>query len=126
MSLGRLLALAVVLLVAWWVFTKSGLFNKQETAGADGRAPIHRAREVSRKSAERDAVRSSAQTEADSAGSGGAVTENMTPDQVRALLGSPSEVRSETTDSGVRREKWIYSSVGKTVIFENGVVLSVQ
>ncbi len=66
MSLGRLLALAIVLLIAWWVFTKSGLFGRHEPAAVDGRAPIERAREVSRKSAERNAARSSAQTEADS------------------------------------------------------------
>jgi len=126
MSLGRLLALAIVLLIAWWVFTKSGLFGRHEPAAVDGRAPIERAREVSRKSAERNAARSSAQTEADSTAPGGAVTENMTPDQVRALLGSPSDIQSETTESGARREKWIYSSVGKTVIFENGVVVSIQ
>ncbi len=126
MSLGRLLALAIVLVIAWWVFTKSGLFSRSEPAGVDGKAPIERARDVSRRSAERDAARSSAQSEADKGSSGGAVTENMTPDQVRALLGSPSEIQSETMESGARREKWIYSSVGKTVIFENGVVVSVQ
>ncbi len=92
----------------------------------DGRAPIERARDVSRRSAERDAARSATQSEADSAPSGGTITENMTPDQVRALLGSPSEVQSETMEAGARREKWIYSSVGKTVVFENGVVVSVQ
>jgi hypothetical protein len=126
MSLGRLLALVIVLVVAWWVFTKSGLFTRSEPAGVDGKAPIERARDISRKSAERDAAQSSAQAEADKGSPGGAVTENMTPDQVRALLGSPSDTQSETTDAGVRREKWIYSSVGKTVIFENGVVVSIQ
>jgi hypothetical protein len=126
MSLGRLFAIAIVLLVAWWVFTKSGLFTRSEPAGVDGKAPIERARDASRKSAERDAARSSAQSEADKGSPGGAITENMTPDQVRALLGSPSDTQSETTDAGVRREKWIYSSVGKTVIFENGVVVSIQ
>lgn len=63
--------------------------------------------------------------EADS-GSPAGVTENMTPDQVRALLGAPDEVTSETTDSGVTRERWIYRSAGKTVVFENGVATSVQ
>ncbi len=64
MSLGRLLALAIVLVVAWWVFTKSGLFTRSEPGAA--------------------------------------------------------------MDSGARRERWIYSSVGKTVTFENGVVVSIQ
>jgi hypothetical protein len=126
MSLGRLLAIAIVLVVAWWVFTKSGLFSRSEPGAIDGKAPIERARDASRKSAERDAARSSAQAEADKDSSGGAITENMTPDQVRALLGSPSDIQSETMESGARREKWIYSSVGKTVTFENGVVVSIQ
>ena len=37
MSLGRLLALAIVLLIAWWVFTKSGLFSRTEPGGVDGK-----------------------------------------------------------------------------------------
>lgn len=56
----------------------------------------------------------------------GAVSENMTPDQVRALLGSPDETSSETLGSGVTRETWTYKSVGKTVVFENGVAVSVR
>jgi hypothetical protein len=35
-------------------------------------------------------------------------------------------VDSETSDSGVAREKWTYRSVGKTVVFENGVVARVE
>ena len=50
------------------------------------------------------------------------VTENMTPDQVRALLGAPDEVTSD----GRAREVWTYRSVGKTVTFENGVATSVR
>jgi hypothetical protein len=50
----------------------------------------------------------------------------MTPDQVRNLLGAPSDTRSETLDTGVRRETWTYSQVNKTVVFENGIVVSIQ
>ena len=50
----------------------------------------------------------------------------MTPDQVRALIGPPDDVQTETTDSGVRRETWTYRNVGKTVVFENGVATSVR
>jgi hypothetical protein len=126
MTLGRLFAVAIALLIGWWVITKSGWFGKQETAASQSQAPIERARDVSRKSAERSAAREGAQNEADSAAAPGVITENMTPEQVRKLLGSPSDVQTETTDSGARREKWIYSSVGKTVIFENGTVVSIQ
>ncbi|MFY9551939.1 MAG: hypothetical protein WAU32_12370, partial [Thermoanaerobaculia bacterium] len=57
---------------------------------------------------------------------GGAVSENMTPDQVRALLGSPDETSTETLGSGAARETWTYRSVGKSVVFENGVVVQVR
>ena len=57
---------------------------------------------------------------------GGSVTENMTPDQVRRLLGSPDETSTETTGTGATRETWTYKSVGKSVVFENGIVVSVQ
>ena len=56
----------------------------------------------------------------------GTVSENMTPDQVRALLGSPDETSSETLGSGVTRETWTYRNAGKTVVFENGVAVSVR
>jgi hypothetical protein len=126
MLLGRLLAVVILIALGWWVVTKSGLLGKHETGATESQAPIERAREVSRKSAERNTARQGAQSEADSAPPSGVVTENMTPDQVRALLGSPSEIQSETTESGARRERWVYSSVGKTVLFENGVVVSIQ
>jgi hypothetical protein len=57
---------------------------------------------------------------------GGAISENMTPDQVRSLLGSPDETRTETSETGASRERWIYRSVGKSVVFENGVVIRVE
>ena len=57
---------------------------------------------------------------------GAGVNENMTPDQVRALLGAPTETSSETLESGVKRETWTYREVGKTVVFENGIVTSVR
>lgn len=50
----------------------------------------------------------------------------MTPEQVRALLGPPDSVDSETSETGVAREKWTYRSVGKTVVFENGIVARVE
>lgn len=126
MTLGRLLGLAIVLVLAWWVITKSGWLTHHDPAAEQSQTPIERAREVSRKSAARDSAADATQKEADSSASAGIVSENMTPDQVRQLLGPPTDTQSETTESGVRREKWIYSSVGKTVVFENGIVVSVQ
>jgi outer membrane protein assembly factor BamE (lipoprotein component of BamABCDE complex) len=54
------------------------------------------------------------------------VTDNMTPDQVRGVLGSPDEVESFTTDAGKPGEKWTYRQAHRIVIFENGIAVSVQ
>ena len=57
----------------------------------------------------------------------GSVSENMTPDQVRALLGTPDDVADrDDWRPAARRETWTYRSVGKTVVFENGVAVSVR
>ena len=126
-SLPRLLMALLVLALGYWLVTKSGILGHKPEENVETQAPVERARAVARQSAERNAETQGAQREADTAPpAGGSVSENMTPDQVRALLGSPSETRSETTDSGARREKWIYTAVGKTVVFENGVVVSVE
>jgi hypothetical protein len=127
MSLGRLVMALLVVALGYWLITKSGLLAHRPEEGVETQAPIERARAAARQSAQQNAETQGAQREADAAPSaGGAVTENMTPDQVRALLGPPSETSTETTDSGARREKWIYTTVGKTVVFENGVVVSVE
>jgi hypothetical protein len=121
----RLLLALLVLALGYWLVTKSGFLHRP---GGDGetQAPVDRARAVARQSAERGAQTQGAQREADAPAAPGVVSENMTPDQVRSLLGSPSEVRTETTDSGSRRERWTYATVGKTVVFENGIVVSVE
>ena len=125
MGFFRLLIALLVLAFGYWLVSKSGLLHRGEEA-VPAEAPIERARAVARASAQRDAQTAGAQREADAPANPGTVSENMTPDQVRALLGPPSEVRSETTDTGVRRERWVYSAGGKTVVFENGIVVSVE
>jgi hypothetical protein len=50
----------------------------------------------------------------------------MTTEQVRALLGPPDDVAADTTDSGAPREKWTYRREGKTVVFENGIVVRIE
>ena len=57
---------------------------------------------------------------------GGGVTENMTPEQVRALLGAPDAIESSPASEGRPRERWIYRQAGKVVVFENGVAVSVE
>jgi hypothetical protein len=67
-----------------------------------------------------------AASEAEKAHGGGGVTENMTPDQVRALLGAPDEIETPASDGGRPRERWIYRQAGKAVVFENGVAVSIE
>ena len=123
MSAGRILLLLVVLGVGYYLYQhSSGMASKTPDAGSS--SPIDRARRAARESEKRTAQTDSVGREADAPA--GTVTENMTPDQVRALLGPPSEVQAGTTDSGAPRETWIYRSVGKTVVFENGVAVSIR
>jgi hypothetical protein len=127
--LGLLLAVAVI---AWLLPTATSVLRPgSPRAGIPGsaeKAPAQRAREAAQAS---EAVR--AQTEAVSRATdsqdGGkltSVSENMTPDQIRSLIGPPDSVDTETTENGIVREKWTYRRVGKTIVFENGIVVRVE
>jgi hypothetical protein len=118
-----LLLLAAVGIVVYLVKTQ-GLLTKSTAADPRG-APIDRARSAAAASEARTSAGDAVAREADQPMTG-SVTENMTPDQVRALLGTPDDVSTETTPSGGTRETWTYNNVGKTVVFENGVAVSVR
>ena len=120
----RLFLLLVVVGVVAYLVKSYGLFSPANSAAPQG-GPADRARAAARASDARTSAGEAVAREADQPG-GGAVTENMTPDQVRALLGSPDDVQTDTTDGGVHRETWTYRSVGKTVVFENGVAVSIR
>jgi len=122
----RLLLLLIVVGVVLYLVKTQNLFHTTPAASETERgSPIERARAAARASDARTAAGEAAKQEADQP-QGGSVSENMTPEQVRKLLGSPDETSSETTGSGATRETWIYRSVGKSVVFQNGVVVSVQ
>ncbi|HYK41808.1 MAG TPA: hypothetical protein VE007_05405 [Thermoanaerobaculia bacterium] len=127
MRASRLLLLVVALGVGAWLYLNSSK-NLLQTRSEDGSAstPLERARKAAAESSSRSAETTGAQAASDAAAPGAGVTENMTPDQVRALLGAPTETSSETLESGVKRETWTYRDVGKSVIFENGVVTSIR
>lgn len=126
MSLGRLLLVLLVLAGGFWLVRTQHLFGPAADAAGDGpAAPTDRARAAARASARRDA-QTEAATQNVEAPATGRVSENMTPEQVRALLGPPDSVDTETSDSGVAHERWTYRSVGKTVVFENGVVVRIE
>jgi len=119
----RLLTLLIVAGVIAWLVKTYGTSH----VAAPGTAgdPTSRARAAARASDAATAATESAGRETEQAGSG-SVSENMTPSQVRSLLGSPDDVSTETLENGATRETWTYRSVGKTVVFENGVAVSVR
>ena len=109
----------------FWILVAAGalwLFQKREAVLATlsgGR--IHAAAPA----APHDSALSEAAREADKS-SGSGITDNMTPDQVRSVLGNPDTIEPGTTDTGRPRERWIYRQAGKAVVFENGVAVSVE
>jgi hypothetical protein len=119
----RLLLLLIVVGVIAYLVKTQGVLHTTAPDGERG-APIDRARAAARASDARTVAGETVAKEADQPQGG--VTENMTPDQVRRMLGSPDEISTETTGTGATRETWTYKSVGKSVIFENGIVFAVQ
>jgi hypothetical protein len=123
MSFGRLILIVLALGAVFYLYkhsTRAMAPASDESVGS----PLDRARAAAKQTSDRAGQTDAIKSQADSPA--GTVSENMTPDQVRALLGSPDEVKSETTDTGVKRETWTYRSAGKTVLFENGVAVSVR
>jgi hypothetical protein len=125
--MARLILLVIVVGVGLWLYKNSagGLFGSRSDESSN-RAPIERAREVARKADERQREIDRLGAEASSPREAGRVQENMTPSEVRALMGSPDEIIPGTSDAGAPRETWVYRSVGKKVVFENGVAVSIE
>jgi hypothetical protein len=68
-----------------------------------------------------------ASREAAQAGSSGAgVTENMTADDVRRLLGTPDDVAAGSSETGKPVERWTYRAAGRVVVLEGGVVTRIE
>jgi hypothetical protein len=123
MKLGRLILILLALAAGFWILTHTSAFHMTST-GDDAAAPLDRARTAAAAASSRAAETDAATSQADAPS--GTITENMSPDQVRALLGPPEEILTEATETGGSREKWMYRRVGKTVVFENGVVVRIE
>jgi hypothetical protein len=125
MTAGRLLLFLIVIGAAVWLFQSS--LVGPATPAAKPSAPLERARSAARRSQARNGQTAAAAGDLDSAAPAGGVTENMTPEQVRSLLGPPDEVSSEESSSfGNPRERWTYRKAGKSVVFENGVAVRIE
>jgi hypothetical protein len=125
--MGRLILLVIVLAVGFWLYKNSagGLFGSRST-GVEASAPLDRANAAARKANERQLEADRIGQQDSSTGVGSQIHENMTPSDVRALLGSPDEITSSVSETGAPRETWLYRSVGKKVVFQNGFVASVE
>jgi hypothetical protein len=125
--MGRLILLVIVLAVGFWLYQNSagGLFGSRST-GVEASAPLDRANAAARKANERQLEADRIGQQDSSTGVGSQIHENMTPSDVRALLGSPDEITSSVSETGAPRETWLYRSVGKKVVFQNGFVASVE
>ena len=127
--MARLVLLLVVVGVGLWLYKNSagGLLGTRKTDPA-ATAPADRARDAARRieSRQSETDRLAAEAQAQSPREAGRVHENMTPAEIRALLGEPDEVTTDTTATGSPRETWHYRNVGKKVVFENGVAVSVD
>lgn len=119
----RLLLLLLVAGIGFYLYKQRVVSSG--AAGPPQGNPVERARAAAGASDARTAAGDAVAREADQP-AGSAVSENMTPDQVRALLGPPDDVQRETLENGSSRETWSYRSVGKTVVFENGIAVSVR
>lgn len=117
MKPGRLIAIFVFAAAAFWIWKHPGELKKLAPGGASETPKAPDSPQNSQlNEAAREAEKSSAT----------GVTENMTPEQVRGLLGSPDEVETYTTDAGKPGEKWTYREAHRMVVFENGIAISVQ
>jgi hypothetical protein len=125
--MARLILLLVVVGVGIWLYKNSagGLLGSRETESS-APAPTDRARDAAARIESRQAETDRLAAEAQTPREAGRVHENMTPAEVRALMGSPDEVTTDTTATGAPRETWHYRNVGKKVVFENGVAVSVE
>jgi hypothetical protein len=125
--MSRLILLVLVVGVGLWLYKISagGLLGTTGVDPAPG-APVERARDAAHRSEARQTELVQLGREASSNDrESGRVLENMTPSEVRAMMGDPDEVTSGISASGAPQETWIYRRVGKRVVFENGVAVSV-
>jgi hypothetical protein len=122
----RLLLFLLAAGIAFYIVRSHGASVQNSRPDAASPAgPLERARAAAAANDARVAAGDAIAREIERPGGGG-VSENMTPDQVRALLGPPDDVSNDTLPSGASREIWTYRSVGKSVVFENGIAVAVR
>lgn len=126
--MSRLILIVLVVGVGLWLYKHSagGLLGTNAPESAS-QAPLEKARAAAHRSEAREAELDRMGREAVASDrEAGRVHENMTPSEVRAMMGAPDETSSGYSAAGAPQETWIYRSVGKKIVFENGYAVSVQ
>jgi hypothetical protein len=126
--MSRIILLVIVVAAGFWLYKNSagGLLGSREKDATSTSSPVERARRVAATADDRQAETQRIASEEPTPREAGRVHENMTPTEVRTMLGAPDEVSTETTAAGGTREIWTYRNVGKRVVFEDGVAVSIQ
>jgi hypothetical protein len=125
--MARIILLVLVVGAGLWLYKNSsgGLLGSRGDESSS-RAPIERARQAAQKANERQAEIDRLGSESAPPREAGRVQENMTPNEVRKLMGAPDEIVPGASDSGTPRETWYYKSIGKKIVFEKGVAILVE
>ena len=116
MKVSSIVAIIVLAGAGVWVYQNRGKLFSPAGAPEAGKTD-----EIQR----HNAAVEEAGAEAAKATPGGGITENMTPDQIRSVLGPPDDIETSTNDQGKPVEKWTYRRAGKVVTFVDGVAVSV-
>jgi hypothetical protein len=125
--MSRLILLVIVVAAAFWLYKHSagGLLGTNDVGPAP-RAPVERARDAAHKSeVQQQELDQMGREASDNSREAGRVHENMTPSEVRQMMGDPDEVTTGVSAAGTPQEIWVYRKVGKRITFENGVAVSV-
>ncbi len=116
MRISSVVAVVVLAGAGLWVYqNRARLFSSPGAPGAGKTDEIR----------QHNAAVEEAGAEAAKATPGGGITENMTPDQVRSVLGPPDDVETSTNDLGKPVEKWTYRQAHRAVTFVDGIAVSV-
>lgn len=116
MRISNVVAAVVLAGAGLWVYqNRARLFSQSAGSGPGTDDAVSR----------HNAAVEEAGTEAAKATPGSGITEKMTPDQVRSVLGPPDDIETTTNDMGKPVEKWTYRKAGRVVTFVDGIAVSV-
>ena len=116
----KLVLLLLIAALGWLVWQKRGIFSPYVNKDLSEET---KAIGLAEKSARKEKARVTQGKAVDAAATGQSVTEGMSRDEVRGLMGDPSSVDQDAANA---IETWHYDVLGKKVVFRSGRVWSVE